>query len=878
MEINESSSESNNNIGNQVDTYEKIDQPVALYLFFGRSRAKKIIAEETAKIENGTFVKPKYGNIVRQHITSQIRNLQQANLFTEGWRKLLEDKDTSNCINECQRMQIRNKASYLSMLYHLSLQMYNTTTEFGTIVDAAIEKVNATRLLEYLPMSHHHCKNNSIIQRRRTLYNCFRTFRDNDCFPNPNSHMAKSLPPLLNANPDLVEDIMRFCRVNLDTLSSESLHHFLLTEGLPNIAKTIQEEQNLENSISVETLMHSFGLKKLHLITVQRWMKKLGFQYQPLRKSYYVDNHESEENVRYRNEFLERYFEYELLTHRWYCISDDKRNEMIEQGEIGESLGYAFEKEGHKMWEFHVDDHHSFQSACNHLPYGGFLSVRKPVNKKKAMILGQDEVIMKQFLLSLFYWTLPDGSRPLVPKDEGSGVMVSGFTCRELGFGYKVSDEILDIVNTLRENQKYSDEEAAYTIYGNAIKRKLTSTPFVEELEYGQNKDGYWTYDRMILQLEDCIDVLKVLFPDFDFIFLFDHSNGHDRLQSDGLSITKINVGYGGSQPMMKPSKLPSSCFGPFHDDSYALQPGDTQYMQYSAVDAGPCNMDEKEREESRYDKSYGETRSKDILVQDLITALKQVGVANPPKNKKKLQKLATLHNLPIKYEQRIIDEGWVGKAKGALQVLYERGWIDPENIGKYTWKGTKDGAYSLHDLMKKQEDFMNEKTLLMLHGEKLGVTIDRTPKCHPEIAGEGIEYGWAFSKLKYRGSSIALKRTKESFRDLVRLCIGDTVLTVHKMRKCSKKAREYMLLYRALKEIDIDNIGGSEMGTIMNKHSIMESTIKLFRQLKSGKKNHRSVLENQKADIQSMLQDDMNNVDTKEGIVKCLVKKMATL
>ena len=67
-------------------------------------------------------------------------------------------------------------------------------------------------------------------------------------------------------------------------------------------------------------------------------------------------------------------------------------------------------------------------------------------------------------------------------------------------------------------------------------------------------------------------------------------------------------------------------------------------------------------------------------------------------------------------------------------------------------------------------------------------------------------------------------------------------------MRKCSKKAREYMLLYKALKEVDLDRIGGSEVGMVMNKHSIMESTIKLFRKLKNGKKNHRCVLENQNA------------------------------
>ena len=43
------------------------------------------------------------------------------------------------------------------------------------------------------------------------------------------------------------------------------------------------------------------------------------------------------------------------------------------------------------------------------------------------------------------------------------------------------------------------------------MKDDLTTTPFVRELEYGSNYDGYWTYDHMILQFEDIIDVLQYL-------------------------------------------------------------------------------------------------------------------------------------------------------------------------------------------------------------------------------------------------------------------------------------------------------------------------------------------------------------------------------
>ena len=378
------SSEFNRDKENDTTTYNKMDQPVALYLFFGRERAKKIIAEETARENNGTstFVKIKYGPIVKQHIITQIKKLQEANLYTDRWKKLLEDEDKTETCSEYEKVQIRNKAVYLSMLYHLSLKLYNTTPDFGSIVDTAMQRINSNRLIDYLP-EYHQCRNGHIIQSHRTLYDWFRLYRDNDCFPNPNNTETTRLPPILNACPDLVDDILTHCRSNIDTLSSESVHHFILTEALPKLAETMKKEQNQDETYTITELLQCFGLRKLHLITVQRWMRKLGFKYEPVRKSYYVDNHESEENVRYRNEFIERYFEYELLTHRWYSISDDNRKKMVEEGEISESIGYEYERDGQKYWEFHVDDHRSFQTACDHLLYGGFLSVRKPVDKKK---------------------------------------------------------------------------------------------------------------------------------------------------------------------------------------------------------------------------------------------------------------------------------------------------------------------------------------------------------------------------------------------------------------------------------------------------------------------------------------------------------------
>ena len=84
---------------------------------------------------------------------------------------------------------------------------------------------------------------------------------------------------------------------------------------------------------------------------------------------------------------------------------------MVQEGRIHPELGYHFFSEGVEYVEYHVDDHVDFQKACEHLPYGGNLSVRKDPNLKPLMILGQDEVIFKQFMFSNGCWVMPDGTK-----------------------------------------------------------------------------------------------------------------------------------------------------------------------------------------------------------------------------------------------------------------------------------------------------------------------------------------------------------------------------------------------------------------------------------------------------------------------------------
>ena len=89
--------------------------------------------------------------------------------------------------------------------------------------------------------------------------------------------------------------------------------------------------------------------------------------------------------------------------------------------------------------------------------------------------------------------------------------------------------------------------------------------------------------------------------------------------------------------------------------------------------------------------------------------------------------------------------------------------------------------------------------------GKKLGVNVLLTPKCHAEIAGEGIEYVWACSKGAYRNLALKEKRGKEKFGKSVRHCLSEEVVGLERIRKFGKRARQYLIAYHAVDSDDID-------------------------------------------------------------------------
>jgi hypothetical protein len=221
---------------------------------------------------------------------------------------------------------------------------------------------------------------------------------------------------------------------------------------------------------------------------------------------------------------------------------------------------------------------------------------------KKALIMfGHDKCIFKQYTMSTKSWIGPYGETVPVPKDDGQGIMISAFQSREFGFGFDLTPYLLQEVNFTTQGKTHDDSKAAISKRGNAAKQPLTSTPFVIEFKYGANNDVYWAYEHMELQLEDCIDVLRRLYPQYDVLFMFDHSCGHDQQREDGLNVENMSKNYGGKQSELRTSliKQEKGYHGQFPSN---LNPGYVQSMVFLPGDEGPCWMTAEQWQSTRLD------------------------------------------------------------------------------------------------------------------------------------------------------------------------------------------------------------------------------------------------------------------------------------
>ena len=79
-------------------------------------------------------------------------------------------------------------------------------------------------------------------------------------------------------------------------------------------------------------------------------------------------------------------------------------------------------------------------------------------------------------------------------------------------------------------------------------------------------KDGYFTNDQFVNQVDNAMGILKAKYPGPQGLFLFDNAPSHRKFASDALNVKLMNVGPGVKQAkvrntyhLARPSSIPHS-------------------------------------------------------------------------------------------------------------------------------------------------------------------------------------------------------------------------------------------------------------------------------------------------------------------------------
>jgi hypothetical protein len=251
--------------------------------------------------------------------------------------------------------------------------------------------------------------------------------------------------------------------------------------------------------------------------------------------------------------------------------------------------------------------------------------------------------------------------------------------------------------------------------------------------------------------------------------------------------------------------------------------------MVFTEDDVGPFWMTPEERRENRTDRPTGAVEIKPKTRSMMLRDIAQAGIVLPKRrmSAEDLRTFADQHGLATTYAKQKVKEGWVGKPKGMLQVLWERGFIPTADYKKYSKDGPKlpngkrDKKFSLFHLMSTCADFENELTALQHLGKKLGTEVICTPKYHAEMAGEGVEYCWALAKNWYKRLPIADRKTREQFQAKVKEAFSVDVLSKEKVRGAARRQRSYVLAYAHLHRGEDETVASGSEGAAAAKEFV---------------------------------------------------------
>lgn len=250
---------------------------------------------------------------------------------------------------------------------------------------------------------------------------------------------------------------------------------------------TVEDTLQLDLNLDKDTQSLSVS-QKIRVRTARRWLKKLGLSFDTVSKNVYIDGHEREDVVKYRQEeFLPLWAS---LERRMVVFSED--------GTWTRPSGLEEEE-------------------------------------KAVVLVTHDESIFSANDGKRRIWK-EKGKSPLRPKGKGKGIMVSEFL---IPVGrLHVPDSVPD-TELLRDPNWPLDEHQKPRRY------------CTELLEYGKDNywDGDKMTDQTV---NLATRIFSYAYPNCQALFAFDNASNHACFAENALLAKKMNLGMGGKQPRMK--------------------------------------------------------------------------------------------------------------------------------------------------------------------------------------------------------------------------------------------------------------------------------------------------------------------------------------
>ena len=213
----------------------------------------------------------------------------------------------------------------------------------------------------------------------------------------------------------------------------------------------------------------------------------------------------------------------------------------------------------------------------------------------------------------------------------------------------------------------------------------------------GTNRDGYFTNEEIIEQVDEAIDILHKYYPEFDQVFIYDNATTHLKRAEDALSARKM------------PQKIP--------------KPGQNWGIEISKRDPVTGKI------MYRPDRSIEKTK---ILMRD--------------------GRFENGEPQPLYFLMDHLDKNLRGMFKGMAVILQERGFGDMSKVPAQC-KGFKckpGETMCCRRILYNQPDFAEGESLLETHCRKRGIhDVVFLPKFHCEL--NFIEQCWGRAKSIYR-------------------------------------------------------------------------------------------------------------------------------